>query len=65
MSQGHVSFQRPRPATLATLAAHVGGALVGNDAPVTGVAGIREAEPGHVTFLANSRYLADLARTRA
>ena len=65
MSQANASFQRPRPATLAALAAHVGGALVGNDAPVTGVAGIREAEPGHVTFLANSRYLADLARTRA
>lgn len=51
--------------TLSFLAAHIGGVLRGDDRPITGVAGLREAEPGHVTFLANARYAADLARTRA
>jgi UDP-3-O-[3-hydroxymyristoyl] glucosamine N-acyltransferase len=51
--------------TLSALAAHVGGALKGEDHPITGVAGIREAEPGQVTFLANPRYAADLTGTRA
>ena len=65
MSHGDASSRSPRTTTLSALAAQVGGALQGEDLPVTGVAGIREAEPGHVTFLANSRYLSDLARTRA
>jgi UDP-3-O-[3-hydroxymyristoyl] glucosamine N-acyltransferase len=51
--------------TLAELARHVGGLVSGDDCPITGVAGIREAEPGQITFLANPRYLDDLARTRA
>jgi UDP-3-O-[3-hydroxymyristoyl] glucosamine N-acyltransferase len=54
-----------KTATLATLAAHVGGTLKGEDCPISGVAGIREAGPGQVTFLANPRYAPDLARTRA
>ena len=54
-----------RTATLATLAAHVGGVLQGNDCAISGVAGIREAQPGQVTFLANPRYLAEVGRTRA
>jgi UDP-3-O-[3-hydroxymyristoyl] glucosamine N-acyltransferase len=54
-----------RTTTLAALAALVGGALMGKDHPITGVSGIREAEPGQVTFLANPRYAQDLARTRA
>ena len=54
-----------RSTTLSALAAHVGGVLQGEDAPITGVAGIREAEPGQITFVANPRYLPDLARTRA
>ncbi len=54
-----------RTTTLAVLAALVGGALRGTDHPITGVSGIREAEPGQVTFLANPRYAQDLAHTRA
>jgi UDP-3-O-[3-hydroxymyristoyl] glucosamine N-acyltransferase len=50
---------------LSALAAHVGGVLKGQDCPITGVAGIREAGPGQVTFLANPRYASDLSRTRA
>jgi len=52
--------------TLAELAAELGGAVVGDGAVVIrGVAGIREALPGDVTFLANARYEAHLAETRA
>jgi UDP-3-O-[3-hydroxymyristoyl] glucosamine N-acyltransferase len=54
-----------RTTTLAALAAHVGGVFQGEDHLITGVAGIREAEPGHVTFLSNPRYAEDLTRTRA
>ena len=52
--------------TLTELAAELGGEVIGNGATVIrGVAGIREAMPGDVTFLANSRYDAHLAETRA
>ena len=52
--------------TLAELAAEIGGDVVGNGATVLrGVAGIREAQPGEITFLANARYTAHLAETRA
>ena len=52
--------------TLAELAAELGGAVVGDGAVVIrGVAGIREALPGDVTFLANARYESHLAETRA
>jgi UDP-3-O-[3-hydroxymyristoyl] glucosamine N-acyltransferase len=52
--------------TLAELAAELGGAVVGDGAvAIRGVAGIREALPGDVTFLANTRYEAHLAETRA
>jgi len=52
--------------TLAELASELGATLVGDgDVPVRGVAGIREAMPGDVTFLANARYEAHLAETRA
>ncbi|MBI3608017.1 MAG: UDP-3-O-(3-hydroxymyristoyl)glucosamine N-acyltransferase [Nitrospirae bacterium] len=54
-----------RSTTLSALAAYVGGSLRGGDVPITGVAGIREAEPGQITFVANPRYVPDLARTRA
>jgi UDP-3-O-[3-hydroxymyristoyl] glucosamine N-acyltransferase len=52
--------------TLAELAHELGGEVVGDGATVIrGVAGIREAMPGHITFLANSRYEPHLAETRA
>ena len=52
--------------TLAELAAELGGALVGDGSTVIrGVAGIREAQPGEITFLANARYEPHLAETRA
>jgi UDP-3-O-[3-hydroxymyristoyl] glucosamine N-acyltransferase len=52
--------------TLADLAVELGGHVVGDDGvEIRGVAGIREALPGDVTFLANSRYEGYLAETRA
>src|SRR5436190_4087082 len=52
--------------TLAELATALGGEMVGDGATVIrGVAGIREAMPGDITFLANSRYEPHLAETRA
>jgi len=52
--------------TLAELAVELGGAVVGDGSTVIrGVAGIREALPGDVTFLANPRYESHLAETRA
>ncbi len=54
-----------KTALLSELATHVGGVLQGADRPITGVAGIREAQPGQVTFLSNPRYAQDLACTQA
>jgi UDP-3-O-[3-hydroxymyristoyl] glucosamine N-acyltransferase len=52
--------------TLAELARELGGTVVGDGTvALRGVAGIREALPGDVTFLANARYEAHLAETRA
>ncbi len=52
--------------TLAELAAVLGGDVVGDGSTVIrGVAGIREALPGDLTFLANSRYEPHLLETRA
>jgi UDP-3-O-[3-hydroxymyristoyl] glucosamine N-acyltransferase len=52
--------------TLAELATELGATLVGDGTiTVRGVAGIREALPGDVTFLANARYEWHLAETRA
>ncbi len=52
--------------TLAELAAELDGVVVGDGATVIrGVAGIREAQPGDITFLANSRYDGYVAVTRA
>jgi UDP-3-O-[3-hydroxymyristoyl] glucosamine N-acyltransferase len=51
---------------LAELAAILGGDIDGDPGTrIRGVAGIREAQPGDVTFLANSRYEAYLLETRA
>jgi UDP-3-O-[3-hydroxymyristoyl] glucosamine N-acyltransferase len=52
--------------TLAELAAMLGGQCDGDGATVIrGVAGIREALPGDITFLANARYEPYLLETRA
>ncbi len=52
--------------TLAELAAELDGTVVGDGSVVIrDVAGIREAMPGDVSFLANSRYEAYLDETRA
>ncbi len=52
--------------TLAELAEELGGTVVGDPLTVIrGVAGIREAGPGEITFLANARYEPQLAETRA
>jgi UDP-3-O-[3-hydroxymyristoyl] glucosamine N-acyltransferase len=52
--------------SLGKLAELVGGRCEGDARlPITGVAGIREAEPGQISFLANSRYASYLAKTRA
>jgi UDP-3-O-[3-hydroxymyristoyl] glucosamine N-acyltransferase len=52
--------------TLAELAAELGGTVVGDGSiPIRGVAGIREASAGDITFLANARYESHLAETHA
>jgi UDP-3-O-[3-hydroxymyristoyl] glucosamine N-acyltransferase len=52
--------------TLADIAAHTGGRLFGDPrCVITGVAGIREAGPGEITFVANPRYMRDLGSTAA
>ena len=52
--------------TLAELAQELGGVVVGDGSIVIrGVAGIREAQPGDLTFLANARYEGYLGETRA
>jgi UDP-3-O-[3-hydroxymyristoyl] glucosamine N-acyltransferase len=50
---------------LSDIAHRIGVRLVGADAEITGVAGIEEAGPGHVTFVANPRYAAAARTTRA
>jgi UDP-3-O-[3-hydroxymyristoyl] glucosamine N-acyltransferase len=52
--------------TLGELAQALGGTVVGDESVIIrGVAGIREALPGDVTFLANARYEGYLRETRA
>jgi UDP-3-O-[3-hydroxymyristoyl] glucosamine N-acyltransferase len=52
--------------TLADLAAELRGEVIGDGSvEIRGVAGIKEAGPGDITFLANSRYDAYLDETRA
>ncbi|MGH7731370.1 MAG: UDP-3-O-(3-hydroxymyristoyl)glucosamine N-acyltransferase [Candidatus Eiseniibacteriota bacterium] len=52
--------------TLSALAAELGGEVIGDGSTIIrGVAGIREAMPGDLTFLANRRYDSHLAETRA
>lgn len=52
--------------TTAELAQRVGAVLEGDGKiEITGVADIREARPGHITFLANMRYAPHVAETQA
>src|SRR5512135_1416865 len=52
--------------TLGDIAALVGGELEGDGSlAIRGVAGIKEAGPGDITFLSNPKYLKDLGATRA
>ena len=52
--------------TLAELARELGAELVGDGSvQIEGVAGIKEAQPGDITFIANSRYDSYLDETRA
>lgn len=52
--------------TLAEIAQCVGGVVVGDpEVRISGVNGIREAQKGDITFLANRRYLSLLEKTKA
>ncbi len=51
--------------TARDIAQLVGGELSGDNVPIHGVAGIREAEPGDLTFLGSSRYAMFVSRTAA
>ncbi len=52
--------------TLDEVAKLIGGRVVGDGSVVlTGVSGIREALPGHLTFLSNPKYARHLSTTRA
>lgn len=52
--------------TARDIAQLVSGELIGNpDEPVTGVAGIREAQPGDVAFIASPKYFSTLKTTQA
>ena len=56
----------PREKTLKEIARLIGGEVVGNEnIAITGVAGIKEAEEGDITFLANPKYAPLLEKTRA
>ncbi len=51
---------------LSEIVALIGGTITGSEDPeITGVSGIREAGPGHLTFLAHPRYSAYMESTRA
>ncbi len=52
--------------TAREIAEIVGGTLIGNpDTVVTGVAGIKEAQPGDATFVGSPKYVAAIKTTRA
>ena len=51
---------------LSELAAQTGARIDGDaDVEITGAAGLDDATPGHVTFLANPRYTPKVNNTRA
>ena len=52
--------------TLAEVAEYLGGDIVGDAGTIiTGVCGIKEAEPGDITFVANPKYLRLMQQTQA
>ena len=53
------------PMKLSKIADTVGARLAGDDLEISGVAGIEEAGPGHLTFVANPKYAAAARTTRA
>lgn len=54
------------PAKLKEIARRIGGVVVGDgETLITGICGIREAGPGHLTFVANPKYLHLLETSRA
>ncbi|MEK7448943.1 MAG: UDP-3-O-(3-hydroxymyristoyl)glucosamine N-acyltransferase [Planctomycetota bacterium] len=54
------------PITISKIAQLVNGTVSGNrNCLITGVAGLEEAQPGEITFLANKKYLPLLKTTRA
>jgi len=55
------------PHTVRSLAAHVGGTLLGDgvDAAITGVNDLRSAGPGQVSFFHNTKYEADARASKA
>lgn len=56
----------PKRLNLKEIAELVGGELVGRpDVPITGVAGIKEAKTGDITFVSNAKYLPFLDETEA
>ncbi|MBI3315926.1 MAG: UDP-3-O-(3-hydroxymyristoyl)glucosamine N-acyltransferase [Candidatus Omnitrophica bacterium] len=58
--------EKPKSLKLEKIAELVEGKIVGNaQLAITGVAGIREAKEGDITFLSNAKYLPFLSRTRA
>ena len=54
------------PGRLKEIAKLIGGVVIGDgNTQITGICGIREAGPGHLTFIANSKYQHLLETTRA
>ena len=52
--------------TLQELAEYVGGAVIGNPSLlIRGVAGIEEAQEGHITFVSNDKYIKKIHQTKA
>src|SRR5579875_1908858 len=71
-SRSSLSRNKPSPEDynasmkLSVLAHQLGGVWTGDHDPeITGVAGIEEAQPGQLTFVANPKYTAEVKRTRA
>lgn len=55
-----------KPVSLKKLAESINGRVIGNaDAVIRGVAGIKEAQSGEITFLANAKYAPLLRETKA
>lgn len=58
--------EAPKSLNLKEIAELVGGEVVGDSATaITGVAGIKEAQKGDITFVSNAKYLPFLLETRA